>query len=51
MSIDIDPNFRIANETEGLLKLEALESFEDRKIQDEMTRFPGFVESYSSNLR
>ena len=50
--LDIDPNFRIANETEGLLlKLEALEElFEDRYLQDEMDEdFLDLVESYSSN--
>jgi ATP-dependent helicase/nuclease subunit A len=50
--LDIDPNFRIANETEGLLlKLEALEElFEDRYLKDDMDEdFLDLVESYSSN--
>lgn len=50
--LDIDPNFRIANETEGLLlKLEALEElFEDRYIRGHMDEdFLDLVESYSGN--
>ncbi|HZJ58171.1 MAG TPA: UvrD-helicase domain-containing protein, partial [Clostridia bacterium] len=50
--LDIDPNFRIANQTEGLLlKLEALEElFEDRYLRDDMDGdFLDLVESYSSN--
>ncbi|NLI59931.1 MAG: helicase-exonuclease AddAB subunit AddA [Clostridiales bacterium] len=50
--LDIDPNFRIANQTEGLLlKLEALEElFEDRYMKDDMDEvFLDLVESYSSN--
>ncbi len=50
--LDIDPNFRIANQTEAiLLKLEALEElFEDRYLKEEMDEdFLDLVESYSSN--
>ena len=50
--LDIDPNFRIANQTEGLLlKLEALEElFEDKYLREDMDGdFLDLVESYSSN--
>ncbi|HZJ82552.1 MAG TPA: UvrD-helicase domain-containing protein, partial [Clostridia bacterium] len=50
--LDIDPNFRIANQTEGvLLKLEALEElFEDRYLEEYVdAEFLNLVECYSSN--
>lgn len=50
--LDIDPNFRIANQTEGiLLKLEALEElFEDKYLGEDMDGdFLDLVESYSGN--
>ena len=50
--LEIDPNFRIANQTEALLlKLEALEElFEDKYLEENMDGdFLDLVESYSSN--
>lgn len=50
--LDIDPSFRIANQTEGiLLKLEALEElFEEKYLKEDMDGdFLDLVESYSSN--
>jgi len=50
--LEIDPNFRIANQTEALLlKIEALEElFEDKYLEENMDGdFLDLVESYSSN--
>ncbi|NLJ41539.1 MAG: helicase-exonuclease AddAB subunit AddA [Clostridiales bacterium] len=53
LKLDLDPVFRIANETEGLLlKLEALEElFEDRYLEEDGAEgtFLDLVESYSTN--
>ena len=50
--LEVDPNFRIANQTEALLlKLEALEElFEDKYLEENMDEdFLDLVESYSGN--